>query len=329
MNNHFINVSVIITLFLFSITLLLSCLFTNDHRFALAEQQKAISASNSNQSNRILGAIASNLFGSDSDSVVAGHHPPIYNQSESKPDAQAKGLFTNDHRFALAEQQKAISASNSNQSNRILGAIASNLWANNPDAVVAGHHPPIYNQSESKPDAPAKEKGFLVASAKPVNVSYPSEWIKNKGMNMQFTGVHSIPIITFLIPDFEATTSKSNFVGIAKYIIGGNHTAAMSLSNYVIEELKELESDGSFHLYESHLDRIGQNRSLAQRIVYATNIVDNSPVSGAEVIGHRKTMEVITVNNGTAYFFVYSADANRYPVYMAEAFKMLNSLEIK
>ena len=68
---------------------------------------------------------------------------------------------------------------------------------------------------------------------------------------------------------------------------------------------------------------------MAQRIVYATNIIDSSPVSGAQVIGHRKTMEVITVNNGTAYFFVYSADANRYPVYMTNVLKMLESLEIK
>jgi hypothetical protein len=330
MNNHFLNLSIILILILFSITILLSRSFDIYPRFALAEQQKTVSASNSNQSNRILGAIASNLFGSDSDSVVAGHHPPqIYSKSGSKSDAQSKGLFDNDPRFALAEQQKTVSASNSNQSNRILGAIASNLWADNPDAVVAGHHRPIYNETESKQDVPAKEKGFLAASIKPVNVSYPSDWIKSRGINMQFTGLHSSPIVTFLIPDIEATTSKSNFVGIAKYIIGGNRTAAMSLSNYVIEELRELESDGSFHLYESNPDRIGQNRTMAQRLVYATNIIDSSPVGGAEVIGHRKTMEVITLDNGTAYFFVYSANADRYPVYLANALKMLDSLAIK
>ena len=103
----------------------------------------------------------------------------------------------------------------------------------------------------------------------------------------------------------------------------------MSLSNYITEELKELETDGSFHLFESYADRMGQNQNLAHRMVYATNVIDSSPNSGAQVIGHRKTVEIITVNNGTAYFFVYSANADRYPVYLANVLKMLNSLEIR
>lgn len=237
-------------------------------------------------------------------------------------------LFTNNHRSVLAEQQSAISSS-SNQSNRVLGAIASNLFTDNPDATVGGYHPPIYNSSGSKSDPPAKEKGFLVADEKPFNVSYSSSWIKNKGFSTQFTGVHSTPIISFLIPDFEATTSKSNFVGIAKYIIGGNQTAAASLSDYVREEINELESDGSFQLYESHPERLGHSHNFAYKIVYATNIVDSSPSVGAEVVGHRKTMEIITVNNGTAYFFVYSANANKYPVYLPDVIMMLNSFEMK
>ncbi len=215
-------------------------------------------------------------------------------------------LFTNNHRSVLAEQQSAISSS-SNQSNRVLGAIASNLFTDNPDATVGGYHPPIYNSSGSKSDPPAKEKGF----------------------STQFTGVHSTPIISFLIPDFEATTSKSNFVGIAQYIIGGNQTAAASLSDYVREEINELESDGSFQLYESHPERLGHSHNVAYKIVYATNIVDSSPSVGAEVVGHRKTMEIITVNNGTAYFFVYSANANKYPVYLPDVIMMLNSFEMK
>ena len=325
MNNYIIFASIILSLLL-SITLLLSYLFNNDNISALAEQQSAISSS-SNQSNRVLGSIASNLFANTPDAMVGGYHPPINNSSESKSDAQAKGSFNNDHSSALAEQS-AISSS-SNQSNRVLGAIASNLWANNPDAMVGGYHPPIYNSSEPKPDAPAKEKGFLVADEKPFNISYSSSWIKNKGLSTQFTGVSSTSIISFLIPDFEAATSKSNFVGIAKYVIGGNRTAATSLSDYVREEIKELESNGSFQLYESHPERLGHSRNIAHEIVYTTNIIDSSPSSGAEVVGHRKTMEVITVNNGTAYFFVYSANASKYPVYLPDVIKMLNSFEIK
>jgi hypothetical protein len=328
MNNHIIFASIILSLLL-SITLLLSYLFNNDHSSALAEQQQNAISSSSNQSNRVLGAIASNLFANIPDANVGRYHPPIDNSSESKSNAQAKGSFNNDHSPALAEQQQNAISSSSNQSNRVLGAIASNLWANNPEAMVGGYHPPIYNSSESKPDSPAKEKGFLVADEKPFNVSYSSSWIKNKGLSTQFTGVTSTPIISFLIPDFEATTSKSNFVGIAKYVIGGNQTAATSLSDYVREEIKELESNGSFQLYESHPERLGHSRNIAHKIVFTTNIIDSSPSSGAEIVGHRKTMEVITVNNGTAYFFVYSANANKYPDYLPDVIKMLNSFEIK
>jgi hypothetical protein len=330
MTNQNIYMPVTLTLFLFLISLLLYPL-DNDRRFALAKEPAIVSSSSNltNQSNGILGAIASNLFANNPDAVVGGYHPPSSNTSNlKKSEAITKGLFNNDHKFALTLQQQNAIPSSTTQSNRVLGAIASNLWADNSDAVVGGYHRPIYNASESKPDAPAKEKGFLVTNEKLVNISYPSSWIKNKATNMQFTGVHSTPIISFLIPDFEASTRRSNFVGIAKYIIGGNSTAAKSLSNYVIEELKELESDGSFHLYESHPDRIGQHHSLAQRMIYATNIIDSSPASGAEVIGHRKTMEVITVNNGTAYLFVYSANANKYPVYLADVIKMLNSIQL-
>ena len=328
MNNQMVYASIILSLLL-SITLLLSYLFNNDHSSALAEQQQSPISSSSNQSNRVLGAIASNLFANNPDTMVGGYHPPSNNSTESKPDARAKGSLNNDHSSALAEQKQRAISSSSNQSNRVLGAIASNLWANNPDAMVGGYHPPFYNSSEPKPDAPAKEKGFSVADEKPFNISYSSSWIKNKGLSTQFTGVSSTSIISFLIPDFEAATSKSNFVGIAKYVIGGNRTAATSLSDYVREEIKELESNGSFQLYESHPERLGHSSNIAHEIVYTTNIIDSSPSSGAEVVGHRKTMEIITVNNGTAYFFVYSANASKYPVYLPDVIKMLNSFEIK
>ena len=71
-----------------------------------------------------------------------------------------------------------------------------------------------------------------------------------------------------------------------------------SLSDYVREEINELESDGSFQLYESHPERLGHSRNIAHKIVFTTNIIDSSPSVEAQVMGHRKTMEIITVNNG-------------------------------
>ena len=168
--------------------------------------------------------------------------------------------------------------------------------------MIGGYHPPIFNASESKPDVPAKEKGFLVADEKDFKISYPSNWIKNIDLNKRLTGVHSTSLVSFLIPDFDSTTSKSSWVGIAKYVIGGNHTTSSSLSDYVKEELNELESDVSFQLNESGPITLGGNDNSAHKIVYTTNVIDSSPASGALIMGHRKTMEIITINNGGSIF---------------------------
>ena len=166
------------------------------------------------------------------------------------------------------------------------------MWASNPDMEIDGHYHPYFNTSESKPDAPAKEKGFLIAEEKN-KISYPSLWIKNTDLN-QFTGVHSIPIINFLIPDSDSATSKRSTVGIAKYIIDGNHTASSSSSSslfdYVKEELNELESNVSFQLNESAPAMLSNIKNGVHRIVYTTNIVDSSLSNGLVIMGHRKTM---------------------------------------
>ena len=97
-------------------------------------------------------------------------------------------FFSNHPAFVLA-----IST---NESNRVLGGIAS-LLSSNPDIVVNGFHVPIFNSSNSKPDVPAAEKGFLVAEEGNFKISYPSSWIKNNAPTSQFTGVFSTPIVSF------------------------------------------------------------------------------------------------------------------------------------
>src|SRR5689334_14129368 len=113
MDNHIMYACIILALLLFSITLLQSHLFTNNHRSVLAEQQSAIPSS-SNQYISVIKAIASNLFTDNTNAKVGIYHLPIFNSSGSKSDAQAKHSFTNNHRSVLAEQQSAISSS-SNQ----------------------------------------------------------------------------------------------------------------------------------------------------------------------------------------------------------------------
>jgi hypothetical protein len=84
-----------------------------------------------------------------------------------------------------------------------------------------------------------------------------------------------------------------------------------------------LESDPSFQLNESSLAILGDNNKL----VYTRNVVDSSPALGAEVVGHRKTMEIIGVENGAAYLFVYDANANQYLTYFPYVKKMIDSFE--
>jgi hypothetical protein len=283
-------ISSVTVLFLF----VLSVILNSDHT-TFAQQEKVLSSSN--ESNKILGAIASNLFGN--------------NFSQQR---------------LLQPQHQPLSFNGSNESNKVLGAIASNLWSSNPNMMIGGHGPPNFSTSQSKPDIQAKEEGFLVAEEKDFKVSYPLNWIKNKDLNSRFTGVRSSPIVSFSVPNFDTSTSKGSWVGIAKYIIGNHPNRTSVLYDYIKEEINELESNVSFQLNESSPANLGENNK-AQKLMYTSNVVDSSPALGAEVVGHRKTMEIIAVEHGEAYFFVYSASANEYPTYLPYVKKMISSFE--
>jgi hypothetical protein len=144
-----------------------------------------------------------------------------------------------------------VQAISVNESNRVLGGIAS-LLSSNPDIVVNGFHAPVFNSSNSKPDVPAAEKGFLVAEEGNFKIFYPSSWTKNNVPTSQFTGVFSTPIVSFSIPaaglDSRAITNTG--VVIAKYVIG-NRSSSASLSDYVKQEINALEGNTYFELNES------------------------------------------------------------------------------
>jgi hypothetical protein len=68
----------------------------------------------------------------------------------------------------------------SNESNRAVSEIISNLGSNNPDRVVGGFHALSFNVSKSKPDIPAPgENNFLVAQEKDFKIFLSPSWIKN------------------------------------------------------------------------------------------------------------------------------------------------------
>jgi len=226
-------------------------------------------------------------------------------------------FFSNNHRTFV----QAISA---NESNRVLGGIAS-LLSSNPDIVVNGSHAPVFNESNSKPDVPAAQKGFLVDEEENFKISYPSSWVKNNVPTNQFTGVFSTPIVSFFIPaaglDTRAITNTG--VMIAKYVMG-NQSSSASLSEYVKQEINALEGNAYFELNESSPTALGGNIA-AHTIVYTATISDFSTLA----VDQEKTMETIAIKDGTAYFIVYRENPESYPTYLPLVEKMIDSFEFK
>ncbi|MFZ0896097.1 MAG: hypothetical protein WAZ77_16495 [Candidatus Nitrosopolaris sp.] len=140
-------------------------------------------------------------------------------------------LFTSSSIFFSNNQSTFVQAISANESDRVIGGIAS-LLSSNPDIVVNGFHAPVFNSSNSKPDVPAAEKGFLVAEEGNFKISYPSSWIKNNVPTSQFTGVLSTPIISIPAAGLDSRAITNTGVVIAKYVIG-NRSSSASSSNYV------------------------------------------------------------------------------------------------
>jgi hypothetical protein len=227
----------------------------------------------------------------------------------------------------FSNNQPFVQAISSNESNRVLGGIAS-LLSSNPDIVVNGIHAPVINSSNSKPDVSAAEKGFLVAEEGNFKISYPSSWVKNNVPTSQFTGVFSTPIVSFFIPaaglDSRAITNTG--VMLAKYVFGNNSSSASlpSLSEYVKQEISALEGNTFFDLNESSPTTIGGN-NVAHTLVYTVNISDSYTLA----MDREKTMETIAIKDGTAYFIVYRENPDLYPTYLPIVNKMVDSFEFK
>jgi hypothetical protein len=225
-------------------------------------------------------------------------------------------FFSHHHTFGLEISTK--------ESNRGLGGIAS-LLSSNPDIVVNGFLVPIFNSSNSKPDVPAAEKGFLVAEEGNFKISYPSSWIKNNAPTSQFTGVFSTPIVSFLIPaaglDSRAITNTG--VMIAKYVMG-NRSSSASLSDYVKQEINALEGNTYFELNESSPAKLGGNNA-AHTLVYTASMSDSYTLA----VDREKTIETIAINDGTAYFVVYRENTDLYPTYLPLVNKLVDSFEFK
>jgi len=210
--------------------------------------------------------------------------------------------------FAYANVNSS-SGSNNTIRNEALGGLAS-LLSSNPNISIGG----MSNQSTTKPDVPAPEKGFLVDEEKGFRIFYPSTWTKDTLPSGKTTGLVSIPIVCF-----SPSSCDNNIRVTISKIPNVNQS---SLHDLTAEEMDSLKSNPNFELNGSSpakLDGIG-----AQKIVYMTSIIRD-----IEIVGFKQSTEIITTKEGVPYFIVYSANANEYANYLPLVNRMFNSLEFK
>jgi hypothetical protein len=142
------------------------------------------------------------------------------------------------------------------------------------------------------PDMPAVEKGFLLYNGTNFEFSYPSNWKKIPYLG-KYTGVESTPIVGLVSKEnIHMPTPEANVV-ITMNVIGNR-----LLSDYAQEEISALQGRVGFKLDQSTPTTLANN--TAQKIIYTFSLVHNGAV-----VGTGKVMEIVTINEGTAYFFQY------------------------
>jgi hypothetical protein len=161
--------------------------------------------------------------------------------------------------------------------------------------------------------AAAAELGFLSDNETLFKISYPSSWTKNTNPSGRFTAVKSTPFVAFVAPSSQKTS----------IVISTNVIGHRLLSDYVGEEINTLKYIPGFKLEQSSSSTVGNN--MAQKIVYTSSELKNDGL----IAGTLKTMEIMTIRDGVAYHFIYSAKEKDFPTFLPIINKMINSFEFK
>jgi hypothetical protein len=161
--------------------------------------------------------------------------------------------------------------------------------------------------------APAAEQGFLTDNETLFKISYPSNWTKITNPSGRFTAVESTPFVAFVAPSSQKTS----------IVISTNVIGHRLLSDYVGEEINTLKYIPGFKLEQSSSSTVGNN--MAQKIVYTSNELKNDGI----IAGTLKTMEIMTIRDGVAYHFIYSAKEKDFPTFLPIINKMISSFEFK
>ena len=160
--------------------------------------------------------------------------------------------------------------------------------------------------------SPSSIKGFHLYDGTLFQVSYPSNWTKEAIPFVRYTGIQSVPEVAFYVPNENV-----------QVILSTERPGNVILSDYVSREVASLQDSlANFKLINSGQSRLGN--ITAQKILYTSGLHEDGIVYGKS-----QTMELISVDRGVSYFFVYKAEASAYSNYLPVILEMIKSFEVK
>jgi hypothetical protein len=160
--------------------------------------------------------------------------------------------------------------------------------------------------------SPSSIKGFHLYDGTLFQVSYPSNWTKEAIPFVRYTGIQSVPEVAFYVPNENV-----------QVILSTERPGNVILSDYVSREVTSLQDSlANFKLINSGQSRLGN--ITAQKVLYTSGLHEDGIVYGKS-----QTMELISVDRGVSYFFVYKAEASAYSNYLPAVLEMIKSFEVK
>jgi hypothetical protein len=160
--------------------------------------------------------------------------------------------------------------------------------------------------------SPSSIKGFHLYDGTHFQVSYPSNWTKEAIPFVRYTGLRSVPEVAFYVPNENV-----------QVIISTERPGNVILSDYVSQEVASLQGSlANFKLIDSGQSRLGNITS--QKVLYTSGLHEEGVIYGKS-----QTMELISIDRGVSYFFVYQAEASAYSKYLPVVIEMIESFEVK
>ena len=160
--------------------------------------------------------------------------------------------------------------------------------------------------------SPSSISGFDKYEGFQVQVSFPRNWTKETLPLVRYTGLQSVPEVAFYVPNQNVEVTIST-----------DRPGNVPLSIYFLQEIDSLQNAVSGYLFiksdESYLGNLP-----AKRVLYTSDMTEEGTI-----YGRMKTMELVSINRGVSYFFVYRADESNFSTYLPVVQEIINSFGFK